>query len=388
LKPERAALVVTGGQEYWAPGSSQGLRMAEAFRALGCAVLYVECGGAGRLFRDRTAGRPAAAPGVWPAPGREGLFLARARTLPGMRLSWPDPVRRLHCRAVSRLAAAWLGRCAGPREPAAVHYGWFFPELLAGRGDVRHVYECLDDHTGALNIRPSGWRRRYVRRVEDDLLRRAELAVFSSRQLALARAGRCPRAEVLPLGVDHEHFARRPGGDPDPGARPGRPRVGFLGRVTAREDWRLAAAAAALAPDLDWVVLGPAEGLAPPAGPDNLRFAGAAPYEDLPDWLGPWDAAFVPLADSEFNRAAWPLKFFELLAAGLAVAATPLPAALELSRQTNGLVVPAEGWSAEQFAAAVRRALELRPRARAEGPAFAARHSWRERAGRVLGLLE
>ena len=150
----------------------------------------------------------------------------------------------------------------------------------------------------------------------------------------------------------------------------------------------MAARAAEAAPDLQWVVLGPFEGAGTPSGPDNLHFLGPVPYAELPDWLGSWDAAFVPLADSEFNRAAWPLKFYELLAAGLAVASAPIPAALKLEKQTDGLVVPANGWGAQDMLAAAKCALDLRERARNEGPAFAARHSWTARAERILGLLD
>ncbi len=388
MKPESTTVVVTGGQEFWAPGSSQGLRMALALGAAGCQVLYVECGGSGALFRERTPSLEEASPGVYEHPGKEGFFLARAERLPGARLSFPNVARYFHCRSASRKAAAFLDARAGDREVLAVHYGWFFPEFLSGREGAKHVYECLDDHTAALNIRGSEWRKRYVRKIEDRLLARANLTVFSSPILAESRRETARRAEVIPLGVEAEHFARPPECDPHEEKSIGRPRVGFLGQVTDREDWGMVARAAAMAPEWQWVALGPQGEVELPGGAANLHFPGPAPYAGLPDWLGNWEAAFVPLADSEFNRAAWPLKFYELLAAGLAVASTPMPAALELEKQTGGLVVPAAGWGAAELVEAAKRALALRERARAEGPAFAARHSWTARARRVLELLD
>ncbi len=388
MNPGNTTAVITGGQEFWAPGSSQGLRMALALGAVGCQVLYVECGGTGALFRERTASLDEVSPGVHEHPEKPGFFLARASRLPGARLSFPNAARYFHCRSASRKAAAFLDARAGGREVLAVHYGWFFPEFLSGREGVRHVYECLDDHTAALNIRGSGWRKRYVCKVEDRLLARADLTAFSSPILAESRRETARRAEVIPLGVEAEHFARSPERDPHEERNIGRPRVGFLGQVTDREDWGMVARAAGLAPEWQWVALGPQGEVELPGGVANLHFPGPAPYAELPDWLGNWEAAFVPLADSEFNRAAWPLKFYELLAAGLPVASAPIPAAAALEKDTGGLVVPAAGWGAEDMAAAVKRALELRERARAEGPAFAARHSWTARAERILELLD
>ncbi len=388
MTPEQALVIVTGAQEYWAPTSTQSLRMAGAFAQIGCEVLYLECGGDGRMFRERTAELEAVGPEIYRATERAGVFLGRIDSLPGMRLSFPNAARYLHCRSASSKIRDFLSAREPGRSPVVVHYGWFFPELLAGGPDVPHVYECLDDHTAALNIRGSQWRRQYVRKVEHKLLARADLTVFSSPLLAESHSDATRRAEVIPLGVDGGHFARAPRCDPHGERGIGRPRIGFLGRVSDREDWELArAAAAAGSPDWQWVVLGPAEGVRPLQGTPNLHFVGGAAYAELPDWLGNWDAAFVPLADSEFNRAAWPLKFYELLAAGLGVAATPIPAVLELQKQTAGLVLATTGWQADQLVAAAGRALELRERARSEGPAFAARHSWTARAERILSLL-
>jgi glycosyltransferase involved in cell wall biosynthesis len=388
MNPQETTVVVAGAQEYWAATSTQSLRMADAFGRLGCEVLYLECGGDGRPFRERARSLEEVSPDVYRAPDRENFFLGRSERLPGMRLSFPNAARFLHCRATTRKAEGFLEARARGRAVLAVHYGWFFPELLAGREGVRHLYECLDDHTAALNIRGSEWRRSYVIKVEERLLSVADLTVFSSPLLAASRRESARRAEVVPLGVEHEHFARAPERDPHEERGIGRPRVGFLGRVTDREDWPAAARAAEGAPQWQWVALGPLEGTHEPEGPGNLHFVGAAAYAELPDWLGSWDAGFVPLADSEFNRAAWPLKFYEMLASGLAVAATPVPAALELEKQTGGLVVPAAGWGGEELLSAAGRALEIRERARAEGPRFAAKHSWRARAERILELLD
>ncbi|HOX05850.1 MAG TPA: glycosyltransferase [Planctomycetota bacterium] len=382
------AVCVLGGGEFWAPGSTVGLRMAEAFWEAGCEVLYFECGGDGKLFRLKTARLKMNAPDVFVHPDRERFYVARAERLPGMRLAFPGPVRRWHAGRVSRKLRdffSWPSR-ADSRVLIA-HYGWYFPEAGSGRDwRERRLYECIDDHAAALNIRDSGWKRRYVLGVERHLLARADLTVFMDPELLEKRRGDARRVEHIPQGVDHEHFAARPDQDPHEARGIGRPRVGFVGNVTKREDWVMVAAAAELRPDWQWVVAGPAEGVKP-QGPANLHWLGQVPYAEVPGWLHGWDAAFVPLADSQFNRASQPLKFYECLAAGLPLASTPIPAAAKLEGQTRGLVVPAAGWGAPELAAALDRARGLRERARTEGPAFAARHSWKGRAERILEMI-
>jgi glycosyltransferase involved in cell wall biosynthesis len=380
-------VLITGGQEFWGPGSSQGLRMARAYDAIGCRVLYIECGGEGRLFREKTSQLPETSPGVFRIAELDNFYLARVDHLPLTRLSFPGFARRIHCRRCQKLAEGFLASQEGQAKVVAMHFAWFFPEFMTDHKEVRHVYECLDDHSGALNIRGRSWRQKYVRRLEGQLLARADLSVFSSPLLAEQVGAGARRAKVLPLGVEYQHFASKSEQDLNQDHGIASPRIGFLGQVTDREDWAMVARAAGRMSELQWVVLGPGSLERDPPSSENLIFAGPTPYQSVPDWLSGWQAAFVPLADSEFNRAAWPLKFYELLAAGLPVAATPIPAAKALAESTNGLVVPAAGWGADDFCVAIKKALELKERAALEGPIFAAKHSWQERARDVLKMI-
>jgi glycosyltransferase involved in cell wall biosynthesis len=387
MNAAETVVFLVGGGEFWAPASSQALRMAEAFWSAGCEVAYFECGGTGESFRRKTAALKMNVPDVFAHPERERFYLARAERLPGMRLTFPGPVRRWHAARVSRKMrefVSWPSRAES--AVLIVHYGWYFPEIGSGRDwRERRVYECLDDHTAAMNIRASAWQRNYVAGVERRLLARADLSVFSSPELLEKRREQARRAELLPLGVDHAHFGRKPARDPHEAKGIGRPRAGFVGHVTNREDWDMVAQAAEQFPEWHWVVLGKPEGVKP-RGPERIHWIGEVPYAELPDWLGNWDAAFVPLADNAFNRSSWPLKFYECLAAGLPVASAPIPAATKLSEETRGLVVAAAGFGPAELGAALASARALRERARLEGPAFAARHSWKGRAERILEL--
>jgi glycosyltransferase involved in cell wall biosynthesis len=266
------------------------------------------------------------------------------------------------------------------------HYGWYFPELLESVGpEARHVYECLDEHTRAPNIAGKQWAEDYVTCVERRLLDRAELVVYSNPDLALKRKAK--KSEVVMLGVEAEHFSRPARGDPHEALRIGRPRIGFLGVVTPRENWEMVRSAARAAPDWQWVVLGPQKGVRPD-GPGNLHWIGAVDYAEVPDWTQHWDAGMVPLALSDFNLGSWPLKFYEYLASGLPVVSTPIPAAARIAEEAPGLISIAPDESSEGFIRAARAALaasstELRRAARA----IAGRHTWESRAQRILASL-
>jgi teichuronic acid biosynthesis glycosyltransferase TuaH len=58
----------------------------------------------------------------------------------------------------------------------------------------------------------------------------------------------------------------------------------------------------------------------------NVTWIGGRRYDELPSYLRIIDVGIVPYADSAFNRASFPLKTLEYLAAGRPVVTTPLPA--------------------------------------------------------------
>ena len=95
------------------------------------------------------------------------------------------------------------------------------------------------------------------------------------------------------------------------------------------------------------------------------------------------DVGLTPYADTAFNRASFPLKTLEYLAAGRAVVSTPLPANDWLG---TDLIDIAAGPS--RFAARVRRLLAepATPDLVARRRAFANEHGWDRRARVIAGL--
>ena len=58
----------------------------------------------------------------------------------------------------------------------------------------------------------------------------------------------------------------------------------------------------------------------------NVHWLGTKPFAELPSYLGAIDVGLTPYAQSAFNRASFPLKTLEYLAAGRPAVASDLPA--------------------------------------------------------------
>ncbi len=109
----------------------------------------------------------------------------------------------------------------------------------------------------------------------------------------------------------------------------------------------------------------------------GVEWTGRVPAEELPRHLARMSVGLTPYADTAFNRASFPLKTLEYLAAGLRAVSTDLPAVRWLG---TDLVDVASG--PEAFAAAVAAAVE-HPGAAADAErrrAFASGHTWGSRA--------
>jgi glycosyltransferase involved in cell wall biosynthesis len=115
----------------------------------------------------------------------------------------------------------------------------------------------------------------------------------------------------------------------------------------------------------------------------NVRLLGRRPYAALPGYLRGFDAFLIPYRLTGYTRGVFPMKFFEALASGRPIVATPLPALLE-----HGHVVHLAS-GPEAFAEAVSRALveETAEKARARA-LLAERHSWTTRLDEISALIE
>jgi teichuronic acid biosynthesis glycosyltransferase TuaH len=118
---------------------------------------------------------------------------------------------------------------------------------------------------------------------------------------------------------------------------------------------------------------------------DNVAWLGRLPLADTRKQLATARVGLTPYRDNAFNRASFPLKTLDYLAAGLPVVATDLPAVRWLD--TN-LVTICD--TAENFVRQVQQQLATAPNTAAEVDrrTFAAGHSWHERARQMMTIIE
>jgi teichuronic acid biosynthesis glycosyltransferase TuaH len=119
----------------------------------------------------------------------------------------------------------------------------------------------------------------------------------------------------------------------------------------------------------------------------NVAWVGAQPFGELAGFLASAHVGLVPYGDSAFNRASFPLKTLEYLAAGLPVVATGLPATRWLDASPDLVTIADEPAT---FAHAVVTAAEapLTPSARERRRSFAREHSYERRAAEILAAVD
>lgn len=239
---------------------------------------------------------------------------------------------------------------------------WFYtPMLLPAIGGLRAIpviYDAMDELT-LFRFAPQGLAER-----EGQLLSRAVITFAGGASLGEVKARRHPRVRTFPSGVDVDHY--RQAQDPSlpcPGdlSRLPEPRIGYVGVIDERIDYELLRQAAAMRPDVSWVMIGPVVKVAPdelPVAP-NLAYLGQKTYASLPSYLRGLSICMMPFALNDSTRFISPTKTLEYMAAHLPVVSTPVTDVVRL----YGDVVRI-GSDAESFVAHVDDALAESPQAR------------------------
>jgi len=102
-------------------------------------------------------------------------------------------------------------------------------------------------------------------------------------------------------------------------------------------------------------------------------------------YIARFDVGLTPYTDSAFNRASFPLKTLEYLAAGKPVVSSDLPASRRLREETSEIRLAG---NADEFARLVLDAVKQSydPAAVMHRRAVAREHSWAARASTLAGL--
>jgi glycosyltransferase involved in cell wall biosynthesis len=315
-----------------------------------------------------------------------GPRLARlvTRVAPGMTR---PGLHRLTAPMVRRATRAAIDALYGPgSDPVAAIVSCRVKPLWGTVSTRCRAFFATDDLPAGAEL--LGEPRDRLLRDEDRTLRTADVVAVVSPALRQRYAEAGHTAHLVPNGCAPEAYedvdsAPLPADVDLPG-----PVAGFVGHVNHRIDLSLLEATADTGVSL--LIVGPVvPGFAPErfqalADRPNVRWVGAKPFEELPGYLRLIDVGLTPYADTPFNRASFPLKTLEYLAAGRGVVATPLPANDWLDTDLIAVAAgPREYAGRVRAELAVARTGDLAARRRT----FARAHGWAGRARQLAGLL-
>lgn len=251
---------------------------------------------------------------------------------------------------------------------------------------AQRVFFGTDDYVAGAAL--TGTDPRWLERLERRQLAKADVVIAVSPVLREKWGAERPDTHLVANGCMAEQFAAASDAPlPDDVTLPA-PIAGFVGHMSERIDLGLLEAVAASG--VSMLLVGPRSPTFEIAKLDallarpNVQWVGPKPFEQLPSYLRVIDVGLTPYRQSAFNRASFPLKTLEYLAAGRPTVASDLPAHRWLD--TPHLTIAD---TPEAFAARTRDLL-TGPRMAEDAAArraFGARHSWAARATEVAGLL-
>jgi teichuronic acid biosynthesis glycosyltransferase TuaH len=285
-----------------------------------------------------------------PAPGitRLSTVALPGLTRPGVRAT-TAPLLRAQIRwALRRLRV----------QPSAVVSGYL--DDVLGRWDpALSVLYCTDDHVAGAGLMGLSASRLHAQ--ERAALRRSDVVAVVSPTLAEHWTALGADPVLIPNGCSDTS----PVPD-DQAAATGlrRPVLGLVGQLSERIDLDILLALSDAGFEL--LIVGPCdprwapERFAALAARPGVRYTGRVPPADVPGYLAAIDIGITPYTSSEFNRASFPLKTLEYLAAGRPVVSSDLPGArwlhddLAAADQAPAEIMTLASTPAE-FVSAVRR---------------------------------
>ncbi len=242
------------------------------------------------------------------------------------------------------------------------------------------IYFCMDDYA-RMQDSDAG----LIEVCEALMLARADATVVTSKALVDSKTYHGKVPIYLPQGVDVGHFATL-GPMPDKVARIPRPIIGFQGIIGPRVDLGLLEKIARRFPNASLVMVGKEEvDMSSLRKLPNVYALGEVRYEALPSWIQAFDIGLIAYRYDGHTASVNPLKLLEYLALGQEVVSVQLPE-LEQHRDYVHLAFDHESFLTEL--AGVLAHYPFSQTEKVQRRAYAARHSWEERAGRLRDLSD
>lgn len=208
-----------------------------------------------------------------------------------------------------------------PQSPAVIYFTYppqssFISQLHA---DLL-IFDSVDEPAGEF----AGWRSGYQAATNtSDIVLASAAALFDR-----ARQSTGKPVYLLPNGCDFEHFKaaqQRHCLKEEPFSLD-KPIIGYIGAIAPWVDWRLVNSMAHYLPDYEFVFIG-APLLQSGVGfaNKNMHYLGHKDYSLLPGYLSNFSYCLIPFKITEMTKSINPVKFWEYLASGIPILATPLP---------------------------------------------------------------
>ncbi|MBI2910200.1 MAG: glycosyltransferase [Chloroflexi bacterium] len=248
-------------------------------------------------------------------------------------------------------------------------------------------YDLCDDHTEFRNTSA-----RFKGRLEQEdakLTAAADLIFVASRDLERKKRALKESVWRIPNAIDFDYFRGvfASASEPDDLAALGRPRLGYVGKITYRTDLGLVEHAARAHPEWNVVLIGPVspgtEGVERLRELRNVAFLGEKSYDEVPAYLKYVDVCIMPHKRTGLTTSQDPLKLYGYLASGKPIVSTDV-AGVDAFADVVRISV-----SKESFVAQIEAALRESDGERAAKQlALAQENSWSSRADVMFKLIQ
>jgi glycosyltransferase involved in cell wall biosynthesis len=227
--------------------------------------------------------------------------------------------------------------------------------------------------------------------MEARLFQAVDAVIVVSQKLYDAKRVHHPHTYLVPNGVDFDAYniALADPTLPDDLARIAAPRIGYSGLIGDRLNLSMLYAVAQAHPQWSLVLIGEAR-LSQQANIwmallrlPNVHYLGEKSVERVPHYLKGFDVGLMPYQQNRESDYISPLKLYDYLAAGVAVASVEIPAIDCFRPYIHVAPTPAN------FADAVAAALaDDKDEGRAVRRSVAAQHTWDARVQQLSGVIE
>ncbi|GEM_PF-610163 len=205
------------------------------------------------------------------------------------------------------------------------------------------VYDCSDLWTepsgGARsNSFSSKFAKGLIDTAEKKIIEHSDL-IFTSSDYLTEKIHRENSREAITVenGVDYYLNQREEGIEKDnPLKHIPKPRFGYIGAMRSKIDFELLDQLAKNNPEWSLVLTGP--DMLNKKDPfykllhnDNVWWTGEAAKEDLPLYIRSLDVGLLPYRELEYNKAVFPIKFFEYLSQGIPIVGCGVPSTKKYS---------------------------------------------------------